>query len=211
MVGLVNKAVALPHLGMAFASRGAVATRRTIAEELEAFSTFDEVVAEAPALLREAYEAGAFWSESSETEFDLALMGWSTARRCVELHTLSTVSHDDVAPFDLRSMAVSLAPLPDDDALRRIGLKVGRTFDLSRPAEKLLEVIEHQRGIASPFGKRPGAPVGYGIGGAAILTEIAEAGIVQRVVRRWPDEIGTRITPNGVEAPRQPPQLRVVA
>ncbi|MCJ2070583.1 hypothetical protein MKK75_17580 [Methylobacterium sp. J-030] len=211
MVGLVNKAVAVPHLGMAFATRGAVATRRTMAEELEAYVSFDDVVAGVPAALREAYDAGAFWSEDSETEFDLVLMGWSTARRCVELQILSTVAHGGVPPFTLQAMAVTLAPLPDNEALRSIGLKVGRTFDLSRPAEKLLDVIELQRRTPGPIGTRSSAPTGFAIGGAAVLTEVTEAGIVQRVVRRWPDQIGTRITPEGVEAPRQPPQLRVVA
>lgn len=211
MVGLMNKAIAVPHLGMAFATRGAVATLRTMGEEIEAFASFDDVVAGAPAALREAYDAGAFWSEDGETEFDLVLMGWSTARRGVELHTLSTVTHGGVPPFTLQAMAVTLAPLPDDQALRRIGLKVGRTFDLSRPAEKLSDLIELQRCTPGPIGTRPGAPHGYAIGGAAVLTEVTEAGVVQRVVRRWPDQIGARITPEGVDAPRQPPQLRIVA
>lgn len=213
MVGFVNKAMAVPHLGMAFATRGAVATRRTMAEELEAFTSFDDVVTGAPAALREAYDAGAFWSEDSETEFDLVLLGWSAARRGVELHTLSSVAHGGVPPFTLQAMAITLAPLPDDEALRGIGLKVGRTFDLSRPAEKLLDVIELQRRTLGPIGTRPGAPHGCAIGGAAVLTEVSEAGVVQRVVRRWPDQVGTRITPEGVEPapPRHFPQLRIVA
>lgn len=48
MVGLVNKAVALPHFEMDFASRSAVSTRRPLADQLEAFGSFDDVVTGTP-------------------------------------------------------------------------------------------------------------------------------------------------------------------
>ncbi|WP_192710209.1 hypothetical protein [Methylobacterium sp. OAE515] len=202
-VGFVSKAIALPHLGLVFASRGATVARWAFAEELEAFASFDAIVAGAAAALEEAHELSAFGGD-----FELALMGWSAARRRVELHTLASRDSADVPAFTLQHMQAYFAPMPEDEALRRIGLKVGRTFDVSRPAEKLRQVIELQRDTPAPFlSAAPDAPVGHTIGGAVVLTEVSEAGVTQQVIHRWPDEIGRPLEP---VSPR-PPQLRIVA
>ncbi|GJE46194.1 hypothetical protein [Methylobacterium soli] len=214
VTAFVNKTVVVPHLGMVFATRGALATRRTLSEELEAFASFDAVIAEGGEVLREAYQAGAFaFAGAWEDNFDLIMVGWSPSRRQAEAYTLSSLSHGGSTPFAFRQLSLILAPDLDDSAMRRIGLKVGRSFDTSRPAHTLLEAIELQRRTPGPVGSGSAAETAYVVGGAAVLTEVSEAGIAQRIVKRWPDEVGRRIEPEGAGPlpQRSPPQLRIVA
>lgn len=90
-------------------------------------------------------------------------------------------------PYRLHRMPKPLlTPCERDPIPEGTDISDPRQWDVEREAGPL---IEAQR--AEPFPDRDQPYIG--IGGQAILTRVSAAGIEQRLIRTWPDRIGSRI------------------
>jgi hypothetical protein len=190
------KVVTFPHIRCAFAARGCLKAIQTMAEELAPAQSFDDLIATSARPLREAHEAGSFdWGEEAEPEFELVVVGMSEARRRAEAYIITSVERGEAKPFVFRRHDIITAPSVAPEAMRAGGL-----FRGGDPAEDLLALAEVQRAAAHPIATVRPDDRHFVVGGSAVLTEISEAGISQRVLRVWPDRVGERIQPQPVPA-----------
>lgn len=89
------------------------------------------------------------------------------------------------------------APGLDADVIAALGLRQAVQYR-ETAADALLAMMHAQRCREWPLGS--GSEItGYIVGGAAVLTTIDVTGISQRVIHRWPDEVGSFVKPEGIE------------
>lgn len=193
------KCVAIPHLRAAVATRGSSLAGTLYATSLGAmFQTFDDMIADGKAL--EAIYDGAFHqlSRSGETEIDLFVSGWSERlNRPVSIATASSDRHG-FEPWSIQQCEpIMAAPTVPEDMLIAAGFDLDRigpeTFDPVRHGVMLMQA--QRRLTLYPTTGADTEPCCL-VGGQAVLTEIRADGVSQRVIHRWPDRIGERMSPN---------------
>jgi hypothetical protein len=200
VTGFSTKVITLPHLNMAFATSGFAALTYDMASLFKPFASFEDAVAGIAAQVGEAWGDDTFTYSPDEAQnhFRLFIIGWSTARRCGELHSLSTQEEIGCPAFSLITRNGMMTPNIEAADVRRIMSTGG-----ADQVEKLTRMIEIQR--RNPFvpsaaaGEYAGEPR-YVVGGCAFLTEITETGISQRVLKRWADRAGDYIDPSNDDA-----------
>lgn len=204
----VSKVITLPHLRCAITTRGAIAALPALAVDLAAaFPSFDAMVSDGASFLEDAHQNHVMrWSDlAGAPEFELAITGWSVARRRCEAHVISSLDHPGLPAFKFLHQEILMAPTPTAEAMAAAGLMVGGSIPAMDPETFVLGLIELQRRTLTPIGGLPGAPEAYIVGGHLVLTEITEAGITQRVVRTWSDRLNEPIHPADVDLRSSPP------
>ena len=196
--GWVTKVITVPHLRMAVTTRGAIAALPHITTDLVAeFPTFDAVVEGVPEFLARAHDhlMMRLADQAGCGEIDLGIVGWSTARRRCEAYALSTLDYPGAPAFTLQRNDVFLAPVPPLADMEAAGIVSGGRLVDVKPEAMLLTALELQRLQRVPLGGMVGEAEHHIVGGHAVLTEITESGISQRIARTWPDRIGEQIAP----------------
>lgn len=196
----VSKVITLPHLKTAITTRGAVAALPALACDLAGeFSSFDDMAAHGAAFLQDAHDHHMMrWADQTGGfgEFELAITGWSLLRKRCEAYAISSIDHPGAPAFTFVRNDILLAPVPPTEALTAAGLLVNGVVPASLDRQTmLLRMIELQRRLKVPIGGVPGAPEAHIVGGKCVATEITEAGIAQRVIHVWPDELDEPIRP----------------
>lgn len=194
-----QKVIALSPLNTVLAARGVVALLHAYAEHISSsFSSFDDLLAGVISNVRAMGEhlRTGLSAEVIDAPFDLMIAGWSESRDRGEVYGL--FNHETYG-----LPAWSLVPIeegcltPGDqgftDRLREAGIDPrSEAFD---PAADGLRILEEQR--AMPWPALGGGEPIYGVGGFGQLTTLERDRITTRILKRWPDAIGEKITAAG--------------
>lgn len=197
-----QKAIAIPHLRAAVAVRGSANAVGVLAAAFGArFTTFDDLVANGGAVAQSVYdEFFAMFTNYGETEIEIHLAGWSEARNRPETYVMASDEAPSLAVMEMLPWTFteaddcSAAPLPTDEAMAAQGLSVSAVerFD---PVSDGLRVMEAQRRTRGSALSRGNGVEVYCVGGFAMLTEITESGVSQRIIHRWNDRVDELIDP----------------
>lgn len=200
---MYQKVVAIPHLRAAVAVRGSANAVGILAAALGSrFSNFDDLVANGGAVAERIYDENfAGLTAHGDTEMQVFLAGWSEARGSAETYVLLTESNPESVNWEtpvwqfVEADDFTAAPLPSDQQLRRHGFRASSVEEID-PVSDGLKVMEAQRHMKLPTRWLQGVESAYLVGGFVTMTEVSEAGVSQRIVRRWNDRIGERINPH---------------
>jgi hypothetical protein len=211
ITGFASKARTFPHLSMAMAVTGTGMNERELAFRMRQFNSFDEAAAGLSEMVRGAWEEGALDVGDDElSHVRLMLAGWSQANKRGEMYCVSTSNEEGGEAFTLFKRGFMASPAAMSlDAMRAAGFLKGndQALTVDDPVDFLTQTIDYQRTLPWPVPGRAES-IKYIVGGSAILTVINAAGIVQRVVKQWPDKLHTTIDPTGdvgVSQPVTPP------
>jgi hypothetical protein len=198
-----QKAIAIPHLRAAVAVRGSANAVALIAAAFGSrFSTFDDLVRGGGAVAEAVYDQ--FFSamtQCGETELEIYLAGWSEGRERPETYFAFSADAPNRTVQDVDAWTFceaddfTAAPLPSEEMLEKVGFR-DRSAEAVRPSAGGLLVMEAQRKTeVDPRWLRNGHDKCFVVGGFVTLTEITRAGVSQRVIHRWDDEIDKPIQP----------------
>lgn len=191
----VSKSIAIPRLRMAMATRGLISTLPALASRIDLMvSSFDNLI-ESPGFIAPWF-AEQDNDEAMEREFELSAIGWSDSRKAVIAIQMASIDVPGRAAFDWSGGAVIIGPNPHLHDLVAAGVLINGVFDESNIEASLLKVMEIQRGYRTRLGTDPSLPERHCVGGQAIVTQVTEHGIAQRIVRTWHDRVGEHIDPN---------------
>jgi hypothetical protein len=90
--------------------------------------------------------------------------------------------------------------MPDPELLRRFGIDLAR-LSAVHPAELSLRILSAARFVMDENDDSTNAPGVFTVGGFAQLTILRRASVQSEIVHRWPDTIGSRITPSLKDPP----------
>ncbi len=111
----------------------------------------------------------------------LVIAGYSKRTDAPGLYCLQTVAGIGIKPFEITPCPAFINPYAADENDRQIA---DMDFDSERPSESGLAIMRAQR-------------VKFGvIGGWCQMTTVTRDGIETRVLERWPDKIGEKISPD---------------
>jgi hypothetical protein len=172
------------------------------------FSSFDELVsgveAELPKIIDDAEELFAM-SGSASTE--MAVVGWSEKGDIGKAFTIQTGdvsdTRDEYADVEqpdsfklIERPAAFVLPAPSAEILQQADFRGDADIEKLIPEIDLLQILEMQRQSLIDLNGQPS----YVVGGLALLSTVARGGtITQRVIHRWPDEIGEPILPEEID------------
>jgi hypothetical protein len=95
-------------------------------------------------------------------------------------------------------LGVNLPSVPHDDIVRALGREITTSEEADRSIEDYaLAVLELQRRQKHQAVEESAAE--HIVGGLAQLTTVAKDGATSRIMQRWPDAIGERITPAPID------------
>jgi hypothetical protein len=166
---VANKAISLPHAQTVVAVRGSVIFQHILLVDLHSLEDFDKIVGRAGECGRKRWESLTDDLRGEGAEF--VVMGSSEEKGCVAAAICR--QSEGFEP------AFSNGITAPGAQINQSGCSV---------ESYLLRLMEEQRRIY-----RKGE--GSAIGGAAILTTVDRYEIKQRVVHRWDDKVGERISP----------------
>jgi hypothetical protein len=193
----VSKSVAIPRLRAAIATRGMIEMLPMLASRLDlAARDFDQVIDDGGAIVRHWFDEQDRDGDVLEAEFELSVVGWSESRKACLAIQMTSMDVPGRAAFTWSTGAVLIGPNPPMQDLIDAGVLVGGIFDERNIEAALLKVIEIQRSYKTTLGTDPSLPERHTVGGQAIVTEVTEHGIAQRIVRTWPDRLGEHIDPS---------------
>lgn len=211
LLGFGTKVLPIAHLRAGIAARGSVFALPAYAAHLgDAFATFDDLVANGQDVVERVYDEALYkMAESRETEIEVVIAGFSEATAAPAIYVAA--SRDTYGtPFAFCRMPDAVfAPGPIDEALAARGFKFIEDFELRfRPEVDGLWLLEEQR--SRPWSITSGDDrEGFVIGGFVHLTEIAPDGTsIQKILKRWPDKVGSKIAPELPETAAGESRLR---
>lgn len=196
VVGLVNKVAAFPHLNAALTANGPAFFLALLAARIhDAFTSFDELVAGIVDRVRQSVRADkSFFDQVGGTRFVLYVAGISESRG-PEAWMLASEDGDGFRAWHLEPLGQGIIKPASSDFMADLHEIPGMTTDPDEfdPATHGLMIMEEQR-------RRPWEIVGAGqnrhiIGGFVQFTAVSREGIEARILQRWPDRIGEKITP----------------
>jgi hypothetical protein len=175
--GVSPKVLPIPHLGIAVAGRGSLPIVRRLMWYVSTFASQAELRQALPAALAKTYGWRARllpWVY----RFDLLIAG--TDGKAGFAFLVSSVPHPGMTPFQLIEVdSLFASPQIDDDRLRMVldRLDADRSPLFSDGENALAELLDIQResGRIGAFGQ---------------ITKIGSRGIVTRIFKRWPDQVG---------------------
>ncbi len=210
------KCYAMPHMPAALATRGPSRATDIIAMCLGAlFRDFDELVLgieyQLPLIVEQTDELRSEYAPRIE----LILVGWSAERGRPETYFMQTESNpwqpehgetlagelQNPEPFKLQQQPECLiSPNVDPEDMVEANKSLSRNvngideLDPAIDGLRLLEVQRQQRRALVPGGAEA-----HWIGGFGLLTSVRCDRVEQRVIGRWPDEVGQPILPEPVD------------
>jgi hypothetical protein len=196
------KVCTFPHIGVAIGVRGAKFAYAHLAPTFAAmFGSIDEMRDHRPLqamvpILRENLEL-----MRAPTLFEFLVVGWSPEKDGPDSFMLSSIPDGELAYTLTEIEAFTAAPSPDFAAmltacrpeLRQAAESPDELMTIFDPDIDGLMILDNQRRLTFEF--VPGGEKFHGVGIAALSTTVTRDAIEQRVIRRWPDRIGARITP----------------
>lgn len=192
----VSKSLAIPRLRMALATRGMIAMLPALAARIDLMTiSFDHLIDEGSAAIARWFAEQDDDDDAMERDFELSAVGWSESRKAVLAIQMASIDVPGRAAFQWSTSPVIIGPNPHMEDLVAAGVLVNGVFDERDIEASLLKVMEIQRGYRTRIGTDPSLPERHCIGGQAIVTEISERGVSQRIARTWPDRVGEHIEP----------------
>jgi hypothetical protein len=202
---VLSKAFAIPHLSAVIATRGAAVSLPFIATRLSTeFSSFDDLVSGIEEKLPKIIlDSEALFALSGAASTEMAVIGWSDQNDSGMAFTIQTGDVSDTRAeyagveqpesFKLIERPDAFAlPAPSADIMRDAGFRGDANIERIIPEIDLLQILEMQRQSLIEYNGQDICVVG----GLALLSTVARGGsITQRVIHRWPDEIGELIQP----------------
>jgi hypothetical protein len=184
IIAFVDKPRVFAHAGAVLCGRGPLRDLKRWGDSLQFCAGFDEMAE----LLGRKFRPGLFarLRRILGGATELVLVGWSrTKGRMIVL----VIANAGPNAFQLIERPGVIGPnLPDEmNAGLRWPSDIESLRDRDAWPNALLEVMRKQRAL---IGHRKKAEL---IGGAAVLTQITQGQIIQRVIHRWPDKIGAPI------------------
>ncbi|MTW16100.1 hypothetical protein GJ689_07750 [Rhodoplanes serenus] len=185
-----DKAMVLPHLGMAIAARGVVWLLPALVSGISlAFASFDEAAGELSDFLRDLIERNRSVIDLNPNgaAYEVAAAGWSSA----DGPSLVVVKSYGSDAWKTQHVGAYLAPCDGTllDELATRGAHPEQLADAD-PVAAAQTIIHEQRRRAwvGPAGET------QAIGGFVALTTCGRDEITTRIVKRWPqDRVGERI------------------
>lgn len=195
LLELTNKVWPMPHKNAVICLRGLAPLCAAIAEIVFriGYASYDDLRSKVRRDLRSTFDAQTALMRSKglvsgELKFDVIIAGYSES---AGPHSYAFSSYD-MSPDCLAWSEISLgpiAPLPStDEMMARLNLPNADALLIERDG---LRIANEQRLIPMI----PASDHGCGLGGSLQLTTITTHMITQRIIHRWPDKIGERITP----------------
>ena len=203
-VGLQAKAIVAPHLPAIFTFRGYSYLFAAVHEHLGGgeHATFDDMLANAVASMRTAYEEAANWPAYRASHcFDLVIAGWSAKRARAEAYLLSNSESDGTPAWTLRELGtIAMAPPLDDAIAERFRLRDPRALlNELHPAQAALRLMEAQRHVTGSVDDESAEY--HSVGGFCQLTVLDRDAIATRILKRWPaPAIGEPLDPMSAAA-----------
>jgi hypothetical protein len=204
---ITPKAVAISHLKAVIAARGPALTAPLFAFELGGCSTtFDALLKNIEGQLpRLCQKHAALLSADSDPTIELLIAGWSDARNRPESYLICSgpraplYGGEDLATMMARPSPGKLLELPGnyvspgiwDDAVISAGLH--RPTDGKAASVELLGLatLELQLGIIFEGARW--------VGGFGLMHVITNSGVTEKVICRWPDQLGEPINLDPVD------------
>lgn len=192
----ISKSIAIPRLKMAMATRGMILMLPLMASRLDVnTSSFDDVIDRGAAFLKGFFIQHAGEAGTVEEDVEVSAVGWSESRKQCLAIQLSSMDVPGRPAFTWSTSPILIMPAPHHQDLIDGGVLVDGVFDERNIEASLLKVMEIQRGHTTHLGADPSRPKRHTVGGQAIVTEVTEHGVSQRIVRTWPDQLGQHIEP----------------
>ncbi len=192
----VSKSIAIPRLRMAMATRGLISTLPALASRIDLMAaSFDHLIDEGSSFIAQWFGEQDH-DDATEREFELSAVGWSESRKACIAIQMASIDVPGRAAFQWSGGAVIIGPNPHMHDLVAAGVLVNGIFDEGNIEASLLKVLEIQRSYRTRLGTDPSLPERHCVGGQAIVTEVTEHGIAQRIVRTWHDRVGEHIDPS---------------
>lgn len=199
-----NKCHPMTGIDAAIASTGLMRYGSLMATEIQhagTFSSFDELIERGQDVIPDMFRSLADELNDGDASGTIYFVGWSRKRKRPEAYVMDvwsehstgiavamanspnagTVQNGAFVPMDMGG-----TPLPGPDLLTAAGFVVKKP-DKWTPDRDMLRLMQIMRSE-----KIEGR---HNIGGAAILSTIDRVGFRQRVIHRWPDEVGKMIVP----------------
>lgn len=187
------KVALLPHLPAVITTQGGSDLLALVAPHFERlFSTFDEMVAGAPAFMREPPEQLRPYLRSFAVE-RVFLIGFSEAAGEMQGFYLQSVDVPGLAAWETAEFTISVTP-----STPAIAATLRPDPMIDQPHYNLA-LMQQQRGISGDIGNGVFA---HAVGGFCQLTTITEDGIETGILVRWPDQVGERIAGIPIEGAR---------
>lgn len=213
VVDVRSKVVELARSGCLMAVRGANYPSMPLEFLLGMQPNFDAIMTALPDTLRSILQMFDIVTDGDalcvERHFEVTIAGWSDERQAWTAGIASTfrpcdpedvqgISHlDGYEPF-MPLLAASACCMPAVDGVGILGRTFNRQEDVDGldPVKDGLLLHEAQRLVVGVTGD---GQIQYLVGGLAELVTVSAAGITRQLLRRWPDQIGELITPEGAE------------
>lgn len=213
VIDIRSKVAGLARSGCIFAVRGANYPSFPLELLLGLHPSFDSIMTALPDILRNVLKlfdvVTGGGAPCVQRHFEVTIAGWSDERQAWTAGIASTfqpcdpedvqgVSHlDGYEPF-MPLLAASACCMPAVDGIGILGRTFNRQEDVDGldPVREGLLLHEAQRLVV---GITSDGQIQYLVGGLAELVTVSAAGITRQLLRRWPDQIGKLITPEGAE------------
>jgi hypothetical protein len=204
ILGIGQKAVAIPAIKAAIACRGALKLTALLAMELSiTFDSFDQLLAKGPEFFSRWVEtigdALALGTENDVSRLhgvEMVVVGWSDALNKPMGFFFATTTDEGFQMID--DWAFGPMPTDEEDAnLHKIGCEMERditaaNFDPVRHGIPTMEAQRRMKIIPPSSDLDTGISI---VGGHILLTEVTEHGVEQRVIHRWKDQLHQPIVP----------------
>ncbi|MBO0140221.1 hypothetical protein JZX87_03445 [Agrobacterium sp. Ap1] len=189
----------LPHARMIYAVRGSAGSGEMVDYVLGARAvSFDQVIASAEVNMGEV--AVRLFQAGLEINCGLFLGGYSDERAAWETYHVFIRGENPFALVEGSGTVTTCPwffadPWPSEDELLSAGLLQDGKISLSADDDGLSSFMEAVRRTPYQLHLSDESPVGYGVGGFILRTDITSDGTSHRLLRRWPDMIGEKIDP----------------
>lgn len=180
--GFGSKVIPLPHQGAVMAATGYSWVSIVMAGVIATtgIETFDQLSERLPTLISDAVKNDPGGSPAYG-KFELAIAGFSERRDAPEAYVLYSYADQGWPAWNLRKVGNYTSP------------KVARRFDPSDTVGSGLQIIEDQRNELCGARGFEGISC-HAVGGVAQHARLDREGITIKVIKRWPDVVGQRVT-----------------
>lgn len=200
IMGFGQKAVAIPTIRAAIASRGVQKVTALLAMELSLFPSFDALLENAEFALRRYHEQNLLaLSGYGKQDINIVVIGWSEEADAPKGFCFDSTS-DTFEVFE----DYMAGPVPDDEEnYNLLTIKCRPKADVPvwafDPIKHGIPYMEAQRRMKIRISDLMDEPISI-VGGNILLTEITREGVSQRVIHHWNDQIGEPIEPEPFRA-----------
>lgn len=195
------KCNALPHLRAAVATRGGDHILPWATAVLGKCGSFDEVIRTGADRLREMHDhLPDLFPGAVEHEYQVLIAGWSEGQDKPMSYGLTTIESEAQGwtAWEWHELpADCIGPFPEPEHLEASGLTRLTSMEQFDPVRHGIALLDAQRASAYPTmasdQSDEEAPRHHLIGVFGLLTIVNRTGVMQQVIKHWPDRMAERI------------------